>query len=196
MGYTHYWRRPQELDASKFKLAVDDCKKICDALPVPLGDGMGENEPVFNDDCVIFNGAVHSENLCKADVRIPWPTAKAEGIAGIADVEPTAGQWFAGDLLNSRCCNDSGDGSYETFAIEQAFVPEEWQKPEEGRYFACCKTGFRPYDLCVQCCLAVFKEYFPAEFLVSSDGTDKQWNEARDVCQHILGYGLTFGLDQ
>lgn len=52
----------------KFKLAVDDCKKIYNALPIPLGDGVGENEPVFEDGLVMFNGAVHSESLCRVDV--------------------------------------------------------------------------------------------------------------------------------
>lgn len=195
MGYTHYWRRPKELDTSKFKLAVDDCRKVCETLPIPLGDGCGKGEPEFSNDAVIFNGSVNSQNLYKAAVSIPWPTENAEGVAGVGDAEPKAGHWFAGDLLDARCCDENGDGSYETFVVDRAFEPQDWEKPKNGRYFAFCKTGYRPYDFCVQCCLIVFKEYFPAEFIVRSDGTDKQWNEARDICQHVLGYGLTFALD-
>lgn len=199
MGYTHYWRRPQTLDASKFKLAVDDCKKICDTLPVPLGDYAGrgqatEGGPEFTDDVLCFNGSITSHSLCKADISIPWPTENAEGIAIVADAEPIAGRWFAGDTLLSRCCDENGDGSYETFCIPRILEDREWQTPENGLYFECCKTGFRPYDLNVQCCLIVFKEYFGDSILVFSDGTDKQWNEARDVCQHVLGYGLLFSL--
>ena len=196
MGYTHYWRRPQELDASKFKLAIDDCRKVCNALPVPLGDCEGKGQPEFTDNLLSFNGSMNSLSLCKAAISIPWPTDDAEGIATIADVEPIAGNWFAGNLLKSRCCDEDGDGSFESFVLERLFAAEDWDKPDEnGQFFACCKTAFRPYDLDVQCCLIVFKEYFGESIMVTSDGTDKQWNEARDVCQHILRYGLLFVLD-
>ena len=48
----------------------------------------------------------------------------------------------------------------------------------------------------IQCCLIVFKQHFDEGFHVSSDGTDDEWNEARDGCQVLLGYGLDFQLDR
>ena len=197
MGYTHYWYRPENLDPSRFKLAVDDCKKICDVLPIPLGDGQGENEPIFRDTSICFNGLVHSEGLAKADISLPWPaTKRSEGIGNIGE-DPRNGNWFAGDLLDSRCCNDNGDGSYETFGIDLTIKHPEYQNDrKDGFVFDCCKTAFRPYDLNVQCCLIVFKNYFRQDFIVRSDGEAENWNEARDICQHVVGYGLEFELDK
>lgn len=197
MGYTHYWYQAENLDESRFKLAVDDCKKICDVLPIPLGDGNGENEPIFKDDKIYFNGSVHSESLAKANLSIAWPASeKSEGV-GIAGDDPRNGKWFAGDLLDSRCCDKNGDGSYETFGIDCQRKRPEWQKKKEyPLIFDCCKTAFRPYDLNVQCCLIVFKQYFNKDFKVHSDGESENWNEARDICQHIVGYGLDFELDK
>jgi hypothetical protein len=43
--------------------------------------------------------------------------------------------------------------------------------------------------------LVIFAEHFGhRDFLVTSDSTREQWNEARNVCQHVLGYGLQFKL--
>ena len=56
MGYTHYWRRPQDLDMEKFKAAVEDCKVVCDKLSIPLGDWDGKGEPVFTYTEIALNG--------------------------------------------------------------------------------------------------------------------------------------------
>lgn len=204
MGYTHYWYRPKELDKDKFKAAVNDCRKICSVLPIPLGNWEGKDSPEFSNKCISFNG--HINSLCligKAPVSIPWPTDDAKGIAVEGNGEPREGKWFAGDLLNSRCADEKGDGSYESFVIERIYPVkrQSWQAtdPETGqknRWFSCCKTAFRPYDLNVQCCLIAFKQHFGNIFEVASDGTTEQWNEARDICQHVLSYGLLFELNK
>ena len=197
MGYTHYYNRPRELNEAKFKLAVDDCKKLCDALPIPLGGADGTGEPVFTDDLLVFNGSVDSQSFCKSDVRIPWPDDDAEGFSIVGDDEPKVGRWYAGDILKSRCVNENGDGSFETFQIERIIdLKDHEDEGSEAKYLEFCKTAFRPYDLNVQCCLIIFKHFFGDEFLVSTDSKDKLWNEARDICQHILGYGLDFELDK
>ena len=65
---------------------------------------------------------------------------------------------------------------------------------EGGQWFGFCMTNYRPYDLCVQCCLLILNHYLgSALFRVSSDGTSGQWNDARDACQHVLGYGMAWG---
>jgi hypothetical protein len=195
MGYTHYWHRKQNLDAKKFRAAVADCKKICDALPIPLGDGHGQGEPDFDADCVCFNGSVDSGSFSRDAGSIPWPAKKAEGVA-VAGTDARAGSWWAGSLLRARAVDEGGDGSYETFCVERDYTPQSWDSTDKkGRYFECCKTGYRPYDLLAQCCLIVFNEHFGDDFGVRSDGEDEQWNEARDGCQIILGYGLLFALD-
>ncbi len=58
MGYTHYWHRPEELDADTFKLFADDVKKIIRKIKpyVVIRGGNGEGEPEITDDIVLFNG--------------------------------------------------------------------------------------------------------------------------------------------
>jgi len=84
MGYTHYWRRPKSLNAAKWLLAVEDCKKICDSLAIPLANGMGEqgSKPTFGKE-VMFNGAdgddyetFHVPRVFKPD---SWQTADESG---------------------------------------------------------------------------------------------------------------------
>lgn len=199
MGYTHYWYRNTTLDAAKFAAAVADCKKVCAALPIPLGDGCGEGEPVFDTNLVALNGHVTSGSMMPQVARVDgllWPSRKAEGVAGWSSTEPpVAGMWFAGAKVSARTLPESGDGSYESFVIEQTWDGSHAIKGDDGKHFDCCKTNMRPYDLCVQCCLVVFKEHFGDAVKVRSDGDSEDWNEARDVCQHVLGYGLLFALD-
>ena len=193
MGYTHYWYRPPSLGGEKFRAAVADCQKLCDALPVPLGHVDGHGAPEFTADTVCFNGSVHSESFARSDTGIAWPTDKAAGIAGVgADV--AGGAWFAGGLLTARAVDTDGDGSYESFCIEQIAEIQPWRKAA-GDVFAFCKTAFRPYDLNVQACLIIFKEHYGDAFTVRSDGTSEQWQDARSVCQEMLGYGVRFELD-
>lgn len=203
MGYTHYWKRPVELDVETFRAAVADCRKVCEALPIPLGDGDGKGVPMFADDAVIFNGHVDSASFSREGGGLCWPTDSAEGVA-VAGTGTQAGTWCGGPTVSSRCVDENGDGSYETFAVERKesdpyFAREihnldgTVDKPEHpDKCFTFCKTNFRPYDLCVQCCLIVFKEHFGEAFIVTSDGTNEQWQEAGDACQHFLGYGLGF----
>lgn len=58
--------------------------------------------------------------------------------------------------------------------------------------FNYCKTAQKPYDLCVQACLIVLAHHTNAE--VTSDGTEAEWDEAREHCQDCLGYGAEFRL--
>ena len=60
MGYTHYWERNPEAEASDAygRLALDIQKivKAAQAAGIALGDGFGENEPIFNEGHISFNG--------------------------------------------------------------------------------------------------------------------------------------------
>lgn len=62
MGYTHYWtfkKSPAEIEGGtkRFKAAVALFKKGLEKLQdIPLGDGMGEGEPIITDTEVCFNG--------------------------------------------------------------------------------------------------------------------------------------------
>jgi len=192
MGYTHYWRRPARLDSEKFSKAVADCKKICKALPIPLGDWRGEGKPKFDKNIISFNGHVNSQSYSRVEGLV-WPTNKADDV-GIIHENVVKGNWYAGPIVEKRCVGPNGDGSYESFIVPRIYEPADWEKPKKGKYFSFCKTNYRPCDLCVQCCLIVLNEYFGNTFSVSSDGEDENWNEARSVCQHIVQYGLLFEL--
>jgi len=205
MGYTHYLYRDKELEENRFKIAVDECRKVCEGLPIPLGDAMGENEPVFSDDRIEFNGHIYSselaEGLAKADISIPWPAPKASGVAIVGE-QAQAGKWFAGDLLSSRCLNADGDGSYESFIVPRVInsdrptLSDDDDNPEtKGKYFSFCKTAYRPYDLNVQCCLIILKQHLKKAIYIASDGGPEDWEDAKEVCQQALGYGKDFWID-
>ena len=148
MGYSHYWQRRHVLPLPQFSEAVEDCRKLCQALAIPLGDAQGRDQPIFNRREICFNGHV-----------------------------------------------DSG-GLYETFRIER-IDPRPFQEGQEDWSSDFCKTNYRPYDLAVQCCLIILHHHLSSElFRVSSDGNSAQWNDARDACQHVLGYGMDWGEDQ
>jgi hypothetical protein len=190
MGYTHYWYRAHgQTDPAKWSAFVADCRKVCDALLIPLGDGSGEGSPVFGPELVAFNGHVASGLMMPQAARVDglkWPVARAEGVAGWSTDSAEAGSWFAGPMVSTRTLPDNGDGSYESFIVSR----------QAERCFDCCKTNFHPYDLAVQCCLVALKEHFRDAVAITSDGDADAWREAGDACQHVLGYGLAFVPDE
>jgi hypothetical protein len=46
------------------------------------------------------------------------------------------------------------------------------------RYFDCCKTLYKPYDLAVQTCLVIAAHCLGEAIAVSSDGSMNEWQEA------------------
>ena len=60
MGYTHYWDRPRVLPRPQFADAVEDCRRLCDALQIPLGDAEGKGSPAFTAAEICFNGRIDS----------------------------------------------------------------------------------------------------------------------------------------
>jgi hypothetical protein len=118
----------------------------------------------------------------------------AEGSVGrdARDDSDVAGTWFGGAKLRARACG--GDCSHESFVLPRRFATRGCTH-EDGRYFDCCKTAFKPYDLAVQCALIVAKHHLGPAILVTSDGRSQHWDEARAICERVLGYGSTFRLD-
>lgn len=195
MGYTHYWRRPKEIDPEEFKLIVSDFRKLMPKFPemgVLLAGGHGEGEPVVNEDKVWFNGSKNCGHPEDHSVVIPWPMPGAGGVA--LNREVAKGAWYAGATLEARCCN--GDCSYETFYFPRVLQPADWEKPDRhGRYFDFCKTAFRPYDVAVTAFLVIAKHYLKGKLVVTSDGEMEHWFDAKLLCQMELDYGLGFHLD-
>jgi hypothetical protein len=152
MGYTHYWDRRRILPVGPFRAAVADCQKLCQSLPIPLGDAVGRHQPTFSNAEVCFNG-------------------RADG--------------------------PDGDRSYETFHVLRVQpLRHHGDQGHDGWWFSFCKTARLSYDLCVQCCLLILSHHLGNTlFLVSSDGNSEDWNNARQACQRVLGYGTDWKCD-
>ena len=64
-----------------------------------------------------------------------------------------------------------------------------------GKYHLYTKTERLPYDLAVMACLIVAKRHLGKGIVVCSDGSEKDWEQSRWLCQYYLGYGDGFKLD-
>lgn len=221
MGYTHYWGRVAEFEKVRFGRVVEDSQKVVrvlSGLGVVLAGGLGTGKPEVHGDGICFNGKADCGHA-RRNLGITWPSAGARAV-GLAYVKGEAeevagtlvhsltgreerlatkdsdvqGVWFAGLELKTRTCD--GDCSHESFRLSRVFRAEEWQKPEHGMYFEFCKTAFKPYDLAVTACLIVAKHHLGGAIVVKSDGELDAWKDAMRLCQHVLGYGGGFGLDE
>lgn len=206
MGYTHYYSVKPKFDADQFAKVVKDFKQmipVLEHLGVKLAGGHGEDQPKIDDVQIWFNGLTkcgHTER----DLGITWPAKKATGISkngvGMQLSEIVKGSWFAGASLETRACG--GDCSHETFSLECEMrdIPEYKMDPERlkengGLMFEFCKTAYKPYDLAVNVCLIIAKHHLRNDIKVNSDGETENWIEGMQLCQHFLGYGLEFKLE-
>jgi hypothetical protein len=69
--------------------------------------------------------------------------------------------------------------SHETFFVERVFANVPAKKSEP--LFGFCKTARKPYDLAVTACLILARHHFGRHFVVTSDGSDSDWQAARDL---------------
>jgi hypothetical protein len=126
--------------------------------------------------------------------------------------------WFAGEQLTTRTCG--GDCSHETFAIDRIYKPpykgahpvekishmyrnpDGTEKPvyanplTVGKWFECCKTAFKPYDLAVTACLVIAKHHFGDLMHIASDGEMEHWKDGMEIVQRVLNYGNNFKLPE
>jgi hypothetical protein len=62
MGYTHYWKQTRWIEVPEWRRIQDEIRLIlqraADELGVEIGDGRGAegSEPIYEDDCILFNG--------------------------------------------------------------------------------------------------------------------------------------------
>lgn len=206
MGYTHYFYRPQKLGTQKkWNAFVEDVKKIFNyaenSLGIKLANGFGEpnSSPEANQKHISFNGSEEQPAgkwTTTEQITIPWPSPTAS-LTEPSDMpfEKTEGHWFAGSLVSQRVApinhnTGLGSGSYETLFIERVKELQSYDEADEnGLYFDCCKTAYRPYDLVVTAVLIALKHHFP-KVKLSSDGEEKDWLDARFLCNNLLGYGM------
>lgn len=173
--------------------------KPLEHLGVKLADGLGQNKPIITDKKICFNGLEKCGHQ-QRDLGITWPSSNAKGISENKTFtqlqELTKSSWFAGASLETRVCG--GDCSHETFLLEQrqTNIPSyKLDTESNGLIFQCTKTAFKPYDLAVNVCLIIAKHYLKDKIKISYDGESIHWEEARQLCNHFLGYGSNFELD-
>ena len=178
MGYTHYFYTEGIYDEDLFSKVSCEFQKMVEPLKrikVHLADGFGENYPIITPKEISFNGNR---------------------------------QCFHGE---DESCH--GDCSHETFRLEQQqessdgmigefsnFTDDRGNRKrtphnEVGKFFDCTKTARKPYDLAVQVCLIIAKNYLKDGIIIHSDGDIEEWGEAKEKCQYFLGYGEEFVLD-
>jgi hypothetical protein len=193
MGYTHYWyMKERKIKQKEFSATVADFTKflpLFKVLDVQLAGANGTGKPVLNEQEVVFNGNLHCGHPHNENVVIPWPNESPKfGVAKSAD-QALCSAWFAGVVLNQRACN--GDCSYETFYFPR-WIPQQYSAREDGYFFGCCKTAFRPYDLAVQVFLVIAKQHLGNAMIVKSDGNMRQWQDAVRLCENVLSIGFDF----
>jgi hypothetical protein len=197
MGFTHYWRREEEIDYNIMKKIVDDFKQLLPEISkagIALADGDGINEPVIDYNEVWFNGATNCGHRNNENVVIPWPSEDAGGITKEWQEDAKVGNWgLGGVILEKRTCN--GNCSYETFSFPGILQPEPWKPPRNGKHSKYCKTAFRPYDIVVTAFLIIAKHYLEDKIEVSSDAKDVHWFDGKMLCQSILGYGFQYQIN-
>ena len=79
----------------------------------------------------------------------------------------------------------------EPFSIKAVEAPRFPGRP----IFSYCKTEYLPYDLGVKCALVILKHYLGDRIRIMSDGTNDDWNDAKQLCLTCLKYGGNFILD-
>jgi hypothetical protein len=188
MGYCHYWVIEQEIGRESFSRIVDDVQRMIltlDDMGVRLAGPLGRGLPEIDEVHIAFNGLWDCGHAKNEEIVIPFPTVDAAGIG--TSINAVRGSYYGmGTLLKHRTCD--GNCNYETFKVFRACNKSD--KVRNGRYFDCCKTGFRPYDLAVQCVLLIAKHHLRDRIQVWSDGSDYHWNDARLLCDVHLSYPL------
>lgn len=202
MGYSHYWYTEKELEQTAFNKVVQDFKTMIprlEHLGVNLANGLGEGMPEITEKEICFNGLSKCGHQ-KRDLGIVWPSDQASGVASLSrqhrdgneSKQNVDGNWFAGLKVNTRTCG--GDCSHETFCLEQK--QDTKRESENGYYFNCTKTAYKPYDLAVNVCLIIAKHHLKNQIIIHSDGDLLQWSDAIQLCEHFLGYGSELNLNE
>lgn len=195
MGYTHYWHRPLIIPAKIFQAIRLDFERLILPLAdsgVYLAGALGESVPLISNDEICFNGLRLCGHSSNEAIVIPYPTDDACGIGPNTNAiqDDTDGLTTR---IKHRCCN--GRCSYETFRLQRSLQADRAEEPDaNGLWIEYVKTGFRPYDVAVTATLLITKRNLKNEFVVYSDGADRQWSDAKRICQKALGYGEWFGI--
>lgn len=92
--------------------------------------------------------------------------------------------------------NGIGENGHETFAfrrVEEHDSGTQYHRENSNTpYFMFCKTARKDYDIAATCALIIAKKHFGDDVVISSDGDNAEWAEAKELCQDELEYGEKF----
>jgi len=196
MGYTHYWRRVEHLNKQAFAAAVDEIRQIADhvkTLGVKVCGPTGSGKPEFSEFTIAFNGCAKCGHRYR-NIGKPWPAEDAEGVMGVDDpVDHEQPPAFAGPFLKTRACG--GSCAQEEFVVDRDWLHADWHQTESGMYPQQCETRYKPFDLLVTASLLRLKENLGEEIVVSSDGDEKAFQDAKRICRQLFGWPSHFELE-
>ena len=194
MGYSHYWRRVETIDRVAFMKALEDIQLVIETLKgrgLQFAGPLGMGKPELTAQTIAFNGRKECEPLMR-DLGKAHGSSKSSGRRKAAQM-PVVGPWFSGALLSTRVCGGSCAG--ELFLMDREFMLRSWDQIEEGRYFCSCETHFKPYDLLVTAALIRLKERLGDQIIISSDGGEHGFADAKKLCRELFGFASRFELE-
>jgi hypothetical protein len=123
MGYTHYWTFKKQPDQEAYNKALEDCREIVKATPVPL-------ELQLDESGVFFNGV--GENAHETFILSPVPNldSRTPELRGFNFCK-TAQKPY--DIVVTACLCVLKARLGDSVSVSSDGDPEEW---EEGRLFA------------------------------------------------------------
>jgi hypothetical protein len=196
MGYSHYWRRAEHLNKQGFAKAVEEIKLVIERvreIGVTICGPTGSGKAELSEFTVAFNGCTKCGHRFR-DIGKPWPTADAEGVMEVDDpIARDAEPAFAGAYVKTRTCG--GNCAQEEFVVDRDWLHADWHRTDRGMYPQQCETRFKPYDLVVTAALLRLKENLGEEIVISSDGDEKAFQDAKRLCRQLFGWPSRFELE-
>lgn len=195
MGYAHFWRRGAVLDRSGFEKAVDDLRVLfmrAAEMGIKLAGPRGEGKPELSFNTIAFNGRRDCGHRYR-DLGKPYPAKEARGIEDGANPVAEGEPWFSGPFLNTRSCG--GECAGGAFIVDREFMVRAWDRPNAAGYMCICETDFKPYDLVVTAALIRLKEHLGSEIVISSDGHETGFEDAKRLCRELFGWASNFELE-
>jgi hypothetical protein len=171
MGYTHYWQRPTQFEANRFKRWVEDVRTILANLPKRTKSA----------------GGYYANRVLRVEVEeLSDELVNFNGAGGKGEKQ----KWV--DAYGQQHEEMYWELSHETFYVQRTFSAHySGQRPDErGLWFEFCKTARKPYDLAVTAALIRLAYHFPEGVEISSDGNEGEWEEGRALCERLFGVGV------
>jgi hypothetical protein len=179
MGYTHYWRQKRPFTPAEWATILAESKRI--VAKAKRGEyytgkedfaSATKLETDANGFRVGFNEDYAWRTFAHPEVPPPMKGAAIKIVNGSG--KPGTQPEFDN---KSICLNGvDPDESYETFLLERAPKPPDYQSSADVKtkgIFNFCKTEYRPYDAVVVSILQIARCVAPDAITVTSDGGDE-----------------------